>query len=34
LAALIATHNPEIAGRMDREVTLRAGKVEAVPAGG
>ena len=34
LAALIATHNPEIAGRMDRGVTLRAGKVEAVPAGG
>jgi len=34
LAALIATHNPEIEGRMDRGVTLRAGKVEAVPAGG
>ena len=30
VAALIATHNPELAGRMDRKVTLRDGKV--VPA--
>ena len=30
LAALIATHNPELAGRMDRIVTLRDGMV--VPA--
>jgi lipoprotein-releasing system ATP-binding protein len=28
LAALIATHNPELAARMDRTVTLRDGKVE------
>ncbi|KAA5607646.1 ABC transporter ATP-binding protein [Roseospira marina] len=27
LAALIATHNPELAARMDRVVTLREGKV-------
>ncbi len=27
LAALIATHNPELAGRMDRQVTLKAGKI-------
>jgi lipoprotein-releasing system ATP-binding protein len=27
LAALIATHNPELAGRMDRQVTLKGGKV-------
>jgi len=27
LAALIATHNPELAARMDRTVTLREGKV-------
>jgi lipoprotein-releasing system ATP-binding protein len=27
LAALIATHNHELAGRMDRRVTLRDGKV-------
>jgi lipoprotein-releasing system ATP-binding protein len=27
LAALIATHNPELAARMDRTVTLRDGKV-------
>jgi len=32
LAALIATHNPELAARMDRTVTLREGKV--VPLGG
>jgi lipoprotein-releasing system ATP-binding protein len=31
LAALIATHNPELAARMDRVVTLREGKV--VPVG-
>jgi lipoprotein-releasing system ATP-binding protein len=29
LAALIATHNPELAGRMDRIVTLRDGMVVA-----
>jgi lipoprotein-releasing system ATP-binding protein len=28
LAALIATHNPELAARMDRTVTLRDGRVE------
>ena len=27
LAALIATHNPELAARMDRTVTLREGKI-------
>jgi lipoprotein-releasing system ATP-binding protein len=27
VAALIATHNPELAGRMDRIVTLREGRV-------
>ena len=27
LSALIATHNPELAGRMDRRVTLRNSKV-------
>ncbi len=27
LAALIATHNPELAGRMDRRVTVRAGTI-------
>jgi lipoprotein-releasing system ATP-binding protein len=31
VAALIATHNPELASRMDRTVTLREGRV--VPAG-
>jgi len=30
VAALIATHNPELAARMDRTVTLRDGKVVAV----
>jgi lipoprotein-releasing system ATP-binding protein len=30
VAALIATHNPELAARMDRVVTLRDGQV--VPA--
>jgi lipoprotein-releasing system ATP-binding protein len=29
LAALIATHNPELAARMDRTVTLREGRVVA-----
>jgi lipoprotein-releasing system ATP-binding protein len=27
VAALIATHNPELASRMDRQVTLRSGKL-------
>lgn len=30
LAALIATHNPELAARMDRTVTLRDGKIVAL----
>lgn len=30
LSALIATHNPELAARMDRTVTLREGRVEAL----
>jgi lipoprotein-releasing system ATP-binding protein len=30
LAALIATHNPDLASRMDRTVTLRDGKVVAL----
>lgn len=30
LAALICTHNPELAKRMDRTVTLRGGKVETL----
>jgi len=34
VAALIATHNPELAARMDRMVTLRDGKVVALPAHG
>ena len=29
-AALIATHNPELAGRMDRRVTLRDGRIVPV----
>jgi lipoprotein-releasing system ATP-binding protein len=29
LAALIATHNPDLAARMDRTVTLRGGRIEA-----
>ena len=29
VAALIATHNPDLAARMDRTVTLRDGRVEA-----
>ncbi len=32
LAALIATHNPDLAARMDRTVTLREGKVVALTA--
>ncbi|NGM23721.1 ABC transporter ATP-binding protein [Roseomonas stagni] len=28
MAALIATHNPDLAARMDRVVTLRGGKIE------
>jgi lipoprotein-releasing system ATP-binding protein len=31
VAALIATHNPELAARMDRIVTLRDGRVVALP---
>lgn len=31
VAALIATHNPDLAARMDRRVTLRAGRIEALP---
>ena len=31
LAALIATHNPELAARMDRTVTLRYGQIVALP---
>jgi ABC-type lipoprotein export system ATPase subunit len=27
VAALIATHNPELAVRMDRQVTLKGGKL-------
>jgi lipoprotein-releasing system ATP-binding protein len=27
VGALIATHNPELAGRMDRQVTLREGRL-------
>jgi lipoprotein-releasing system ATP-binding protein len=30
VAALIATHNPDLAARMDRTVTLREGRVEAL----
>ena len=30
VAALIATHNPELAGRMDRRVTLEAGRIVEV----
>jgi lipoprotein-releasing system ATP-binding protein len=32
VAALIATHNPDLARRMDRIVTLREGRIEPVPA--
>ncbi|HTI02270.1 MAG TPA: ABC transporter ATP-binding protein [Acidisoma sp.] len=31
LAALIATHNPELAARMDRRVTLQAGRLVGLP---
>jgi lipoprotein-releasing system ATP-binding protein len=31
VAALIATHNPDLAARMDRRVTLRAGRIEILP---
>ena len=30
VAALIATHNPDLAARMDRTVTLRDGHIEAL----
>jgi lipoprotein-releasing system ATP-binding protein len=30
LAAVIATHNLELAARMDRQVRLNAGKLEAL----
>ena len=30
LGALIATHNPELAARMDRQVRLDAGKIVAL----
>jgi lipoprotein-releasing system ATP-binding protein len=30
VVALIATHNPELAARMDRRVTLRDGRVVPV----
>lgn len=33
LAALIATHNPELAGRMDRRLRLEAGRIVEMPAG-
>ena len=31
VAALIATHNPDLAARMDRRVTLSAGRIEILP---
>jgi lipoprotein-releasing system ATP-binding protein len=31
VAALIATHNPDLAARMTRRVTLRAGRIEVLP---
>lgn len=31
LSALIATHNMELAEKMDRRVTLRDGRIEAMP---
>jgi lipoprotein-releasing system ATP-binding protein len=31
VAALIATHNPDLAARMNRRVTLRAGRIEGLP---
>ena len=33
VAALVATHNPEVAARMDRTVTLREGMIAVVDAG-
>ncbi len=33
LAAVIATHNHELAGRMDRRITLEDGRVVELPAG-
>lgn len=34
LSALIATHNPELASRMDRQITLRNGELVELPGGG
>ena len=34
VAALIATHNPELAARLDRTVTLREGRLVALDQGG
>ncbi|HIJ37510.1 MAG TPA: ABC transporter ATP-binding protein [Rhodospirillaceae bacterium] len=31
LAALVATHNPDLAARMDRRVTLKEGRLEEAP---
>lgn len=31
VAALIATHNPDLAARMNRRVTLRSGRIEVLP---
>ncbi len=31
VAALIATHNPDLAARMNRRVTLRGGRIETLP---
>jgi lipoprotein-releasing system ATP-binding protein len=33
VAALIATHNPELAARMDRRVTLQGGRIVELPRG-
>ncbi|HEX3982556.1 MAG TPA: ABC transporter, partial [Acidisoma sp.] len=31
VAALIATHNPDLAARMDRRITLRGGRLADLP---